>query len=316
MIRALLFAALLSQPLLAGDITRIRIPRDHQAAPPGVAKWFPVPGPPVGQRPGDSVAGRAGGGAGVIRAEYPIRRAVQAKPSAQVARTKNFVVRGLHAQEVADKAELSRRVIAQRFLGRTLPDWSTPARIDSLPGGGDYGGGSTFFFFTGGMPGIEGKWLGNRRTMLENVVPHEVCHTVVASHFKRPTPRWYDEGLAQCVEGRRPQEFHRQLVVQRLQSGRAFPTSKLFGMSEYPRDMSTLYAQGHSVASYLIGLKGPREYIRFGEIGLASGWEKGAAEVYGFRDLKHLQQSWLAWVRAGAAPTYAYKIFPLFRGRT
>jgi hypothetical protein len=61
-----------------------------------------------------------------------------------------------------------------------------------------------------------------------------------------------------------------------------------------------LYAQGHSVAKYLITRGGKRSFIRFIEDGMRDdNWPRAAQEHYGFRHLTDMQNQWLAWVKAG-----------------
>ena len=41
---------------------------------------------------------------------------------------------------------------------------------------------------------------GSRQRILDSVLPHEVTHTIFASHFRQPLPRWADEGACTTVE--------------------------------------------------------------------------------------------------------------------
>ena len=41
---------------------------------------------------------------------------------------------------------------------------------------------------------------GSRERILDSVLPHEITHTIFATHFGRPLPRWADEGACTTVE--------------------------------------------------------------------------------------------------------------------
>ena len=55
--------------------------------------------------------------------------------------------------------------------------------------------------FRGGTPT---EWTmniqGSRERILDSVLPHEITHTIFATHFGRPLPRWADEGACTTVE--------------------------------------------------------------------------------------------------------------------
>ncbi len=216
-------------------------------------------------------------------------------------RTANFVVSGDFAHEVAERCEAERERLALQFLGHKLPDWSEPASVRvSSQGGGLFGGGSTSFGFDNGrIVGITGSWVGERDKMLGNVVPHEVMHTVLATHFGRPLPRWFDEGAAMSVESPAAQGFQREQVVNVLNTSRGTAFSRFLNAMEYPQDIGAFYSQAHSAAVWLILLEGPQEFVRFGEISFSSGWAAGLSEVYGIRDESDYQTRWVDWLKQG-----------------
>ena len=93
---------------------------------------------------------------------------------------------------------------------------------------------------------------GDAKQLLYSVLPHEVTHTVLAHHFGRPVPRWADEGGSVLSENDEERFQHDVKCREFLNAGRAFVLRTLFRMTEYPRDMSVLYAQGYSVTAYLV----------------------------------------------------------------
>ena len=254
-------------------------------------------------------------------------------------RTKNFVCYAKtreFARELAMEAERQREVLALKWLGRTLPDWDRPCPIKitrSGPGVGA-GGATSFGFHTEKrngkvIPAVGGFRMeiqGSRERLLDSVIPHEVNHTIFASHFRRPLPRWADEGAATLTE------FHSERMRQRKTLRRQwnthrYPVPTLLKMTEYPGDpqrpapgdgekVAALYAQGYSLADYLVQRGGKTAFLKALE-GASAGrtvrtvrgvefdWEypleKWDAALKQHFDLgvRELETEWRGWVMAG-----------------
>ena len=74
----------------------------------------------------------------------------------------------------------------------------------------------------------------------------------------------------------------------------------MFAMKEYPQDVLPLYAQGHSLTRYLIGLHGRAAFLDFLADGMADeNWPRAVREHYGHDSLFALQNAWLDWVKQG-----------------
>ena len=72
-------------------------------------------------------------------------------------------------------------------------------------------------------------------------------------------------------------------------------------MKEYPPDMLPLYAQGYSLARYLIDQGGRQKFLNYVGEGLKrENWTGATKSYYGYRNLAHLQDSWLEWVKQGS----------------
>lgn len=222
-------------------------------------------------------------------------------------RTRNFVVETADprfAVQMAEAAEYYRRELALQWLGRELPDWPTPCPMTVQVGPQLGAGGATRFVFDRGeVFGWRMNIQGSAERLLDSVLPHEITHMILASHFRRPVPRWADEGAATSVESAAERQKHRQMLYQFLHSGRGIAFGRMFAMREYPTDILPLYAQGHSVAEYLIELRGRRQFIEFvGEGMKTENWPAAVERHYGARTLGDLQNQWLAWVREGSPP--------------
>lgn len=217
-------------------------------------------------------------------------------------RTPNFVVDAPSpqlAKQIGDAAEKYRKELAVEWLGKELPQWAKPcpikARLD--PGAG---GATSFVFDRGEVFGWRMDIQGTPERILDSVLPHEITHTIFACHFRQPLPRWADEGACTTVEHRSEISKQERMLIEFLQTRRGIPFSQMFRMKEYPQDVLPLYAQGHSLAHFLISQQGKHEFLNFIADGMKDeNWERAVAQKYGYRDLAILQDSWLDWVKSG-----------------
>ena len=102
-------------------------------------------------------------------------------------RTTNFIVNAPNetlAREIGDAAERYRADLAMEWLGRELPRWSQPCPITAHVGARMGAGGATSFMFDRSRPfGWSMTIQGSRERVLDSVLPHEVTHTIFATHF-------------------------------------------------------------------------------------------------------------------------------------
>ncbi|MCA9231239.1 MAG: hypothetical protein KDA57_11340 [Planctomycetales bacterium] len=218
-------------------------------------------------------------------------------------RTANFTVDAPTprlAKEIGDSAEQWRSQLAQEWLGKQLPNWSKPCPIKAkvAPSLGA-GGATSFVFDRGEVFGWRMTIQGSRERILDSVLPHEVTHTIFASHFREPLPRWADEGACTTVEHHSEIAKQESMLIDFLQTRRGIPFSHMFGMTEYPSDVMPLYAQGHSLAKFLIDQRGKREFLAFLADGMKGDWEQALDKRYGYANLLVLQNSWMDWIRQG-----------------
>ena len=219
-------------------------------------------------------------------------------------RTANFVVDApteVLARRIGDAAEQYRHDLAIEWTGSPLPRWSRPCPIRAQVAPHLGAGGATSFVFDRGEVF---NWTmtiqGSEQRILDSVLPHEITHTIFASHFRRPLPRWADEGACTTVE--HPVERARQhrLLIEFLTTGRGIAFPQMFAMREYPADVLPLYSQGYSLARYLIERGGRHKYVAFVGDGLATDdWSGCLAKHYGVPGVAQLQHTWLEWVKLG-----------------
>ena len=224
-------------------------------------------------------------------------------------RTTNFVVDAptpALAKEIGDTAEVCRKSLSIDWLGYEIPQWAEPCPIKaSVSPRLGAGGATSFVFSNGDVSGWRMNIQGSRERVLDSVLPHEVTHTIFATHFRQPLPRWADEGACTTVEHDSEVSKQERMLMDFLKvrpghPGRGIPFSDMFAMTEYPQDVLPLYAQGHSLSVFLIGQKGKREFLSFLADGMNdSNWPRAIKAHYGYEHLLALQNSWLDWVKAG-----------------
>jgi hypothetical protein len=216
------------------------------------------------------------------------------------------------AQKIGQEAERFRKELAIEWLGHELGEWEDkcPIHVELSM----HCGGETSFAFvmdsSGGSRPRDWKMsiFGTPERLLDSVLPHEVTHTIFASHFGQPLPRWADEGACTVVEHESERAKNHQMLMDFLMNNRGIPFNRMFEMKQYPDDILPLYAQGHSLSKFLIMQKGKRYFLDYVSAGLYAetqgpllqGWNRSTEKFYGYRNLSDLQESWITWVRAGS----------------
>ena len=215
------------------------------------------------------------------------------------------------ATEVGQMAEEYRRHLAMHWLGRELSPWmeKVPVMVQSspnLPASGE----TKYTLAAGSIRNIQMFLSGTRERILDSVLPHELTHTVLATHFApsgKPVPRWADEGACTTVEHASERSKHDMMLVRFLSERRCFPFKTLFALREYPSDIMPLYAQGYSLCAFLIAQGGPRQFVQFLERGMQDeDWASAVANNYGYPKLGKLQLAWNDWVSDGGGNVTSY----------
>jgi hypothetical protein len=219
-------------------------------------------------------------------------------------RTANFVVETQSpqlAEQFAKAAEQYRRDLAVAWLGESMPEWSQPCVVTVQVGPNlGAGGATTFVFDQGEVFGWRMTIQGSAERVLDSVLPHEITHMIFACRFRRPLPRWADEGGATSVECASERAKHHKMLVEFLRSNRGIAFNRMFSMGEYPRDIMPLYAQGYTLCEFLIQQGGRRKFVEFLADAMENDqWAAAIERHYGLKDVGTLQNSWLAWVRQG-----------------
>ena len=220
-------------------------------------------------------------------------------------RTQNFIIQaptpGL-AKSVGDAAERYRHDLAIYWLDQELPAWPSPCPIRVVAGPKLAAQGVTTYN-PRPVRDFQMEVIGTPERILDSVLPHEVTHTVLATHFGRPLPRWADEGICTTVEHVSERNKHEAKLREFLGSRRGIAMNRLFLLTEYPSDVLPMYAQGYSVCRFLIDQQGPQAFIAFLHDYIQHpSWTDNIRKHYGYQSLANLQEYWLAWVESGSGP--------------
>ena len=225
---------------------------------------------------------------------------------AAVHRTPNFTITAsseVIARQVGKAAETYRRDLATFWLGHPLPRWSRPCEL-RVRDGSIAASGETRFQFVGGEV-INWKMYvnGSVERILDSVLPHEINHTIFACHFRRPLPRWADEGAATLFEHRSEQMKQLDLLNRVLDSGAGFiDLRRLLQMKEYPKEyraMLIMYAEGFALVDFLVQQGGRSRYLKFLTDGEKIGWTEAIRSNYHHGGVESLEKNWRAWIRGG-----------------
>jgi len=221
-------------------------------------------------------------------------------------RTPNFVVQAPTepiAKQVAVAAEDYRIKLAEEWLGKRMPHWYRPCHVTVKVGQLGAGGATTFNFDKGQVFGWKMRIQGTLERILDSVLPHEISHTVFACHFRRPLPRWADEGAATLVEHESERRRQTLMLRQVFKTEHRIGLRRLLSMKEYPKGMQsvlTLYAEGYALAEYFVQQGGKARYLVFLEDAHRHGWDRALQQHYKIKGIDALERDWEKWVIAGS----------------
>jgi len=201
------------------------------------------------------------------------------------------------AERVALRAEACRTNIAKAWLGHELPNWSTPCPIRAKLTANEAGGLTSFGFHQGRVTDQRMTVEGRLDRILDSALPHEVTHTIFASYFGGPMPRWADEGASLLSEDQRERLRHDQIAINLLARGGEIPLARLFQIEDYPKDLMSFYGQGYSISRFLIEMGGRPRFLRFVRDGLKDGWDSATRVQYQLANVRELDRAWRSWHR-------------------
>lgn len=209
--------------------------------------------------------------------------------------TDNFIVQATDesiANNVAIVAEEWRSKSAKIWLDTELPTWKYKCPITVRITKGGSGGETTYRFIDGNLKISNMKMQGTPEGIIDAVIPHEVNHAVFATHFKRPIPRWADEGAAAVLECESEHIRYTRLLTQSINTNQYIPIDKLLGMDCYPANVLVLYAEGYSLVDFLVDKKDHTTFVTFLEDARSDGWEEAIEKHYEYESIAELERAW------------------------
>ena len=218
-------------------------------------------------------------------------------------RTANFLVDAPTAEvarQVAEHAEVCRVSIAKAWLGHEMPTWPAPCPIRVKVTRGEAGGLTSFGFHRGKVSDQTMSVEGRLDRILASSLPHEVTHTVFASYFGGPMPRWADEGASLLSEDEHEYRRHDQIVGDLFARRGNLPLERLFKVEDYPDDLMGFYGQGYSIARFLVEMGGRPRFLAFVRDGSRTGWDASARTHYGLAGVHELDRAWRSWHKVTA----------------
>jgi RNA polymerase sigma factor (sigma-70 family) len=210
-------------------------------------------------------------------------------------RTANFTVHAPTAEvarQVGRAAEKHRRELALLWLGKDLPDWTAPCRVDVQLSDRDCDSSTTLQFEKHHVIVREIFLRASRDVILADLLPHEVTHAVLAHGRDAPYPRWADEGAAMLAESAASRARHETMVQKILAVGGGLPLRRLLALHEYPKEIMAMYSQGYSLTAFLVGQKGRGTFLAFVARGEREGWDEAVRVHYGYGSVEELEQAW------------------------
>jgi hypothetical protein len=207
------------------------------------------------------------------------------------------------AQFVAEQAERQRIDVAERWLGRQLPDWPRRCTIE-LHEEDARCGLTSYEIVRGEVTTLAISLRGDVERSLGVFLPHEIAHAVVVSGLGRRPPRWADEGIAMLAEPAAIRNRQRRFAAE-LSEGTGLRIRELLDVGDYPVNRPELlgfYARSHAVTAFLVERRDPAAFLDFVDRGVAGDWDAAVRTAYGYDDLESLETACAEWLQRRTVP--------------
>lgn len=164
-----------------------------------------------------------------------------------------------------------------------IDDWEIKSTLEIKPGNKKQG--ATTYGQYPSKGGYRIEISGDVKYIVNNILPHEVMHTVIGTYYNNIVPRWADEGYCTYLE---PNGLNQYTLK------REVPFKIIMNQMEYPEDYSSFYSQSTSMVGWLVDLKGRIVFRNFiGEyITSDKDWEPLLKKYYGFDSYQEAQRQW------------------------
>jgi len=221
------------------------------------------------------------------------------------------------AQAVSRSLEANLVNYSKFWGGDQVVSLSSPCVVTAVSAPDLGNGGSTTFVFDKGA--VHDWRMSIQGAALEKVIPHEVNHIVFASIFRRPLPRWVDEGGAMHIEGPGERASELERVGASAKNQMLYSFQDVYRATEYPegdRESDLVfYAQAFLMSDYLFSHGGEKQYFEFIKEGcVKDDWTGALEKFYGISESELQSWCWteahrLAGIPALPAETVAFRKF-------
>ena len=205
----------------------------------------------------------------------------------------NFIGADAEVRQVADRFRVD---IAEFWTGEKFPNWSSPCRITVRQTGSTGGGATSFSFVDGQVFGFSMTVEGTRKAIIDDCIPHEVNHTILATITRRPLTRWLDEGVATLWESRQAHLRYFQAAYRNRHSpGQVF---RVFDAPEYSQNIShvrIMYDTGYTLVEWILSRHDKDRLLEF--IKDDRKPSQKFREYFGVTP-QVAEQQWLRWLEA------------------
>lgn len=233
------------------------------------------------------------------------------------------------ASAVAAAVESCRQRLQRQWRGAEAGGWSPRcevvvhrARADYLaavgPGGERTHGSSLVCFDQGRITKRRIDLDGTRPRWLEETLPHEMTHVVLADEFPHGRlPRWADEGAAMLADSVETRRQRRRALEQAVQAGQTLPLAELLSVDSLPRAdrLAAFYGQSAELVDYLLARGDHRRFVAFLHHADLHGYDASLKAQYGLDGAAALSRADLGAPPArGAGPRNATQHQTAFAG--
>jgi hypothetical protein len=226
-----------------------------------------------------------------------------------VAESPYFRIVHNHKTEVVEKvaraAEHVRVAIHRQWFGEAPYDWEGRCTIHL------YSSHFSYSYLTN-QPGSLGharsfttqRYVGQRSIhipanvpgFLEDVLPHEITHTVMAIRFNGRTPRWANEGMAMLSESAEARERFQDQLRDCWRKDDLFAPEVVMHTNEQRHIMTVeYYAQSMSLVEFFVAEKGRRTFVRFLRDSIRTSYAAGLKKHYSIHSFAELERRWRAF---------------------
>lgn len=202
----------------------------------------------------------------------------------------NFIISGnideKQKEEITKRVEYCRKKLSLEWNNKELENWNFKCVLTVKVENRGGGGATTFSLLGPEIKSIKMDINGRYDELIDNVIPHEVMHTVLRSNYKDIIPRWIDEGIAMQAET--PEEQQKYLTINKYMS-----FNRIMYSEEYPDDVYTFYGQSYLMVKWFMKIsKNKEQFVKFLEDGLENDWKYAVKVNYNFNSLEDAQKQW------------------------